>query len=75
MITAEAAKTISLRCRFIYLDLLIREAANKGKRMISLMGENIYLTEDEIKQLNELGYKVSHSESSKSDNTFDIISW
>lgn len=74
MINAEAAKNISIKCRFTYIDSLIRNAANKGSRCISLMGENIYLSKDEIKELNELGYGVRQGQSGKY-GVFDIISW
>lgn len=74
MINAEAARTISLKCKFTYIESLIKTAANKGSRCISLMGENIYLGEDEIKELNGLGYKVRQGQSGKY-GAFDIISW
>lgn len=74
MITAESAKNISLNCKFTYIEKLITEAANKGQRSISLLNENISLTEDEIHELQNLGYKIHNGHSGKC-GPFDIISW
>ena len=74
MIKAEAVRDISIKCKFSYIESLIKNAANKGSRCISLMGENIYLSEDEIKELNELGYKIRQGHSGKC-GAFNIISW
>ena len=74
MINAEAARNISIKCKFSYIESLIRNASNKGSRCVSLMGENIYLSEDEIKELNELGYEIRQGHSGK-HGVFNIISW
>lgn len=74
MINAEAAKNISIKCKFSYIESLIRNAANKGSRCVSLIGKNIYLNEDEIKELNELGYEIRQGQSGKY-GAFNIICW
>jgi len=74
MINAEAARDISIKCKFSYIESLIRNAANKGSRCVSLIGKNIYLSEDEIKELNGLGYEIRQGHSGKC-GVFNIISW
>ncbi len=74
MITAQIAKDISLKCKFTYLDSLIKDEANKGKRSVSLLHKGIQLTNDEIIQLTKFGYNVRKGQSGKY-GSFDIISW
>jgi len=74
MITAKVAKDISLKCKFTYLESLIKNEANKGKRSVSLLHEGIHLSDDEIIQLTKFGYNVHKGQSGK-HGSFDIISW
>ena len=73
MINAEAAKNISERGRFIYIEDQIKKAANKGLYCVHLMN-NYFLTENEKKTLTDLGYRLSVGSSGKY-GTFDIIRW